>query len=219
MKKLWIVLFALVALFVLTVVSADTTESTVRASVRQLGNEDGDASGIVIVPGIVLTAQHVAVHAGLRFDGGKAPGEVIAMGNGTPLDIALLRYPLSEARCPCARLADSPALLDEKVWIVGYPLGIAQIVTTGTAQGTKIVIVRAGRRADTLGSRLITTASVAPGSSGGGVFVYRDGAFQLVGLIVEGAGDRPFSNISFAIPLEDIKAFIAEHEAKFWGYE
>ena len=188
MKKLWIVLVAITALLALTFAVADPVASTARVSVRKLDNDQGFASGVVLFPGVVLTAHHVVIHGTLRLDEGNLTSEVIALGNGNPLDIALLRFPAADARCPCARLADYPALLDEKVWVVGYPGNIAQIMNTGTAQGTMPVTIQTSSGLFNFGKRLVLAVPVLPGNSGGGVFVHRDGVFQLVGIVVEGMG-------------------------------
>lgn len=204
MKKLCLALIFAALLLTPATGYADPVTSQVRVSVRKIENDRGFGSGVVLSPGIVLTAQHVAIEKGLHIDNGKTPAEVIVISDGKTLDIALLRYPAAEARCPCARLADSPALLDEKVYVVGYPWGIAQVVTIGTAQGTQDIVIQSRDSNQNLGKRLVLVASVGPGNSGGGVFVYREGAFQLVGILVEG-----HAYLAFAIPLEDIKTFIS----------
>lgn len=210
MKKLCLAFVAVVALLIPAGGYADPVISTVRVSVHQLDNDTGFGSGVVIAPGIVLTAHHVALGPALRFDKGRIRSETVALGNGDPLDLAIIRFPISEAPCPCARLADYPAMLDEQVWLVGFPANVAQVVTAGTAQGTHDVTVWTPYGPERLGNRLVLAAAVIGGNSGGGVFVRRNGEFQLVGILVEGMGP-----LAFAIPLQDIKAFIAKHQSKF----
>lgn len=163
-----------------------------RTFVHALSNR---CSGVVVAPGFVLTAAHCATADALEIVSGSKP-TVVAIGDER-LDYALVAYPPGQALCPCARLASREADLDEPVLIVGYPYGVAQIVTFGLSQG-----VQDNERMP-YGRRLITTAQVAGGSSGGGVFVFRDGEFQLVGVLVEGAG-----HLSFAVPLADVRPFL-----------
>lgn len=215
MKKLLLALAAVVGLLLAPgcgFLGVPDGPIAARDTVRLLEDPMGFASGVVIAPGVVLTAQHVvAAVPNIRLGGQKTPGEVIAAGNGDPLDIALVRYPATEAACPCAPLAEYPAQVDEPVWVIGFPQNIAQLVTTGTVQATKDLIVREPPFGlpRNYGNRLILTAIIGPGNSGGGAFVYRGGRFELVGILVEGVG-----HISAAIPLEDIKRFLAEHQAK-----
>jgi S1-C subfamily serine protease len=209
MKKLCLALVAALALLVPVTGFTDLVTSAVRVSVRKLDNAVGFGSGVVLAPGIVLTAQHVTFGGKLRIDDGKALSETIADAGGTR-DIAILRFPKAEAACPCAYIADYPAMLDEPVWVVGYPAGIGQVVTIGTSQGTMDVTLYTAYGPERFGERLVLTARVIGGNSGGGVFVLRGGMFQLVGIIVE--GDNFFA---LAIPLQDIKAFIAKHQSKF----
>ena len=61
----------------------------------------------------------------------------------------------------------------ERVIVVGFPYGIGatagrSVVTEGRSQG--VMLLPDGD------VKLIVTAPVAPGNSGGGVYVYRDGA-------------------------------------------
>lgn len=173
------------------------------AAARQYVHALGETrcSGVVISPGVVLTASHCLSPAEMLTlkPGGTKP-VVIASGDDR-LDYALLRFPAAEAPCPCAPIAEREAAPDESVVIVGYPRGIlTQVVTLGESQG-----VQDNPRMQ-YGRRLVTTAPVAGGNSGGGVFVYRDGEYQLVGVLVESA-----SHLSFAIPLADLRPFINRH--------
>lgn len=150
-------------------------------------------SAVMIRHGLALTADHcVAANV-------PPTSVVIARGNDR-LDYALLNFP-STAGCPCVRLAEREADMDEVVYVVGYPRGMTQVVTLGHSQGV------VDNPEMPYGRRLVVTAQVAGGNSGGGVFVYRDGEFQLVGLLVEAMG-----HLSFAVPLADLRPFIESLE-------
>jgi S1-C subfamily serine protease len=164
-----------------------------RPTVRSLSDR---CSGVVLAPGYVLTADH-CVNAVTALRAGGPAGTVIARGDDR-LDYAVLVFPQAEAQCPCVRVAAREAEVDEPVYVIGYPLGIAQIVTFGVSQGV------VGHERMPFGRRLVTTAQVAGGNSGGGVFVFRDGEYQLVGLLVES-----HAHISFAVPLADLQPFLA----------
>jgi S1-C subfamily serine protease len=51
----------------------------------------------------------------------------------------------------------------------------------------------------------VMTAAAQPGNSGGGVFVYRDGEWQLVGILVAGAQS---GTLTFAVDLATIKQYL-----------
>jgi S1-C subfamily serine protease len=179
-----------------------------RDFVRPLSFVDGDVfcSGVVLAPGLVLTAAHcVVANPEPALRPGGATGQVIARGEGK-VDLALLKFPAAEAPCPCVPLAYSEGRVDEAVYVVGYPYGIAKVVTVGTAQGVhEATVAGAFGMPQYLGRRLVITAAASPGNSGGGVFAFRNGEFQLVGILVEGT-----ANLSFAIPLVDIEALLAD---------
>lgn len=179
-----------------------------RTQVRKLTASAGVGSGVVLAPGIVLTAQHVAVVPDLTLRANGAKGKVLGIGDSDKIDLALLYFPSREAHCPCVKLAEYEAMQDETIYVVGYPLGITRTMTQGTSQGVVKGVNLPGMfgMVTTLGPRLVFNAAIAPGNSGGAVFVLRDGEFQLVGIVVEGMG-----GFGFAIPLSSIKPFLAEH--------
>lgn len=191
--------------------SAEPDVSEVRAQVRKLtvDGTGGNGSGVVIAPGFVLTAQHVAVNPGLELRARGPKGAVLGLGDNDKVDLGLLYFPARGAQCPCAKLAEYEALPDEPIYVVGYPRGIVQALTRGQAQGViqRLVVPGAWGMPKVLGQRLVFTATIAPGSSGGGVFVFRDGEFQLVGIVVESAG----SGMGLAIPLSVVRGFLEEH--------
>ena len=199
----------LVGAFALWAVMGCTQAEYPRGQVRQLVAEGGTASAVTVRPGLVLTARHVMPLKDLFLAKPGAKGEGAIVSEQEHIDLALLRFPLAESPCPCATLAAYEAEVDEPVYVVGYPLGIAAMVTLGHAQGVIDVTARDDwGNVTKLGKRLVLTVGVQPGNSGGGVFVYRSGQYQLVG-IMSAMMNRPGAPISFAVPLSDIKDFLA----------
>jgi S1-C subfamily serine protease len=198
MKNLLLAVLAAVLLSACAINPQADTDAPVRAYVRALGVVN--CSGVVVSPGLVLTASHCVPAPTLTLRPGGNEPQVVANGDDS-LDYALLRFPAAEAPCPCATLATREAERGEPVQIVGFPLGLGgQVLTLGESQG-----IFEGPRMP-YGRRLVTTAQVAGGNSGGGVFAYRDGEYQLVGLLVEGAG-----HLSFAVPLADLRPFLGRY--------
>ena len=188
-------LFVLAAALLMTVAvptQSGETGASARAFVRGLDN----CSSVIIAPGIALTADHCVAADAVSIGGVKPT--VLARGDdsGKNEDFALIAFPQSGFACPCVTLASRDADLDETVYVIGFPGMIAQVVTVGASQG-----VHESER--TPGRRLVTTAPAVGGNSGGGVFVLRDGQYQLVGLLAEG-----FAHISFAVPVSDLRKFI-----------
>ena len=193
-------LFVLAAAMLMTVaVPTQAGDNPARGYVRALN--ETSCSGVVIQPGVVLTASHcVRPDVPLTLTPGGPTAHVVANGDDR-LDYAILRFPESAAMCPCAPIAAREAEREEAVYVVGFPSGMAvQILTTGTSQG-----VQENPRLP-YGRRLVTTAPVAGGNSGGGVFVLRDGEYRLVGVLVEALG-----TMSFAVPLADLYPFLASN--------
>lgn len=173
---------------------------TPRSQSTYIETPRGTGSGVVIANGLVLTAAHVAENY-------RNKENIIAIEDlsKTTRDLALMRF--TEVFCPCAKLAKYEAKVDERVIIIGYPYAVGQILTEGRSQG--IYDFTGNPEFSTLGLRLVLTASALPGNSGGGVFVYRDGEWQLVGILVEGVHQ---STLTFAVPLQHIKEFLKKYE-------
>ena len=182
-----------------------------RSQVVKLSMQYGSGSGVVLRPGFVLTADHVAELKGLQTMADGDKGVPVATGD-LKLDLGLLYYPERDAKCPCVTLADHDATMDEPVWIVGFPLGITEVVTYGASQGVMDHIMVGGEDgiSEDIGRRLVLTTSAQPGNSGGGAFVFRNGEWQLVGIVVQVTG-TPGGSMTFAIPVSDIKRFLKEH--------
>ena len=165
-------------------------------------------SAVMIDKGYALTAAHVVP---------PTPQQVMYIVNGrqsfiaTPVkidrdrDLALLSVQLN---CPCATLAVHPPKLDDPVIAIGYPMYLnyqLEFVTLGNLQGW-------------YEGNLVSTASTAPGGSGGGLF-WKDGTvYRLVGVTVAIATapigphmlniEQERSWIAFSVPSSTIHAFL-----------
>lgn len=171
--------------------------SQIRAATRLLYVPNvGNGSGVMIAPGRMLTAAHVA-QASLTY------GELILEGKKVKIlkvddsiDLALLEV---EADCPCVDISKTAPAVDEPVFIVGFPMNamvLSQFLTQGRVQGI--------HQAD---HRLIADVLVAPGNSGGGAFVLdAEGNWRLVGILVEVMG--PY--IARSVDTNSINKFLNE---------
>lgn len=168
----------------------------------------GNGSGIVIAEGYMLTAAHVVdKKTPLKFFTGAADKAItITVVKSDPtIDIALVTSP--DIKCPCASFATSVAQ-DEDAWAVGFPKLMAyrtQFLTSGLIQNYT-------------NNSIVTTALAAPGSSGGGLFVRRDGKYVLAGIIKtigtnpqgpEALGiEQEYHWMTFAVPANIIQQFL-----------
>jgi len=138
----------------------------------------GSCSMVVIAPGLALTAAHCQdlqlTKGFVKMEDGQTYEVAGLVPDPTGRDLAVMHIP--EISCPCAEMALYPARMDEAAVVVGYPLGIGQIITTGFIQS---------RYTSADGEDfLFATTPVAPGNSGGGLFVVRQGKAYLVGILV-----------------------------------
>lgn len=180
-----------------------------RAAVVQIfyGEEDhSGCSGVMIAPMRLMTAAH-CVKAPFTVGVERMPGKVLRKDEG--LDVALVAV---AAQCPCTPLAASPAELDEPVLAIGYPMNnyvFVQMATEGRAQGEAF-------HKSLNGPRLRLSVPIAPGNSGGGIFVRRGGEWQLAGILTTGTmwSDGGFSralvpHLSAAAGLDSMRAILA----------
>jgi S1-C subfamily serine protease len=150
-------------------------------------------SGVMVAKGKMLTAKHVVGNDMVVIVGDrKIPAKLIRQHER--LDIALLEVDLD---CPCAVISKQPTPVDERLLVVGFPLG--KLI------GVKIV--SEGRMQGTYDGALLMTASVANGSSGGGVFARR-GEWQLIGIVTAfvGPGGIPVQSaaLTIAVPADSM---------------
>jgi S1-C subfamily serine protease len=138
---------------------------------------DGNCSAVLVAPGRLLTAGHCVAENPARITVTGRYGAVTEAVSwkliyGEP-DLAEIRAP--GLACPCAPpLPDTPAVADDEVVVIGHPYGIRpSVATRGEVQGRVMV---SGE------PYLLVTAPVAPGSSGGGAYVKRNGGWYLIGI-------------------------------------
>ena len=161
----------------------EASEAKARATVVMLRGPTGNGSGVVLAPGVIVTAKHVATTGDLCVvTGSECTPATLAWASDVD-DIAVMR---ADVVCPCASKIAAPKI-DEKVLVIGYPYGNelnAQVLTRGEYQGGATV---EGFEYE------LTTASAASGNSGGGVFVVRDGEVYLVGVLTNASTEGDLS--------------------------
>ena len=183
LKKTWKTLtvtekvaFALTILFlglILSSVSANaaTLREVVAPTVHKMTDGMQTCSAVMLAPGRAVTAAHCTdmTTPTLEVNGVKYP--VTEAYANTDRDLAILIVP--GAPCPCATVGTIAPNEGDGVAVVGYPYGIARVVTYGEVQAR---IVNSEDKRE----YVLTTASGAPGNSGGGVF---DSYGYLVGIL------------------------------------
>jgi hypothetical protein len=146
----------------------------IQATVR-LESKRGLCSGTVIAPEVVLTAKHcigaddVVIRGGVKY---TIHGRTALKG----VD-AMVVYAAGIA-CPCAPIADADMKAEARA--LGWPRG-----KWGDTKGPLVGLTPASAIfPEEEGSYLMHTVEIAPGSSGGGLWQYRDGRWVLVGVNV-----------------------------------
>ncbi len=212
------VVMAILHIFVLSVDDTRASQwaanpSSMRATVVSLKHERGSGSGVVVAPGVILTAKHVVDGIEkIQVDqlGNKYTATLIVEAEGN--DIALIVAP--GVACPCAHLSTFEGRVDDEVVAIGWPLSLGvQILTYGHVQG-----VWSGGAAGE--PRLVATTNIAPGNSGGGLFRFSEanGRWELAGITVA-VPTIPLTEWSFTIAtyvtlsilIGDVKAIVAEY--------
>jgi serine protease Do len=160
-------------------------------------------SGFLIEPdGLVLTSRHVIEGADdvrVELDDGRSfPGSVAA--RDAVLDVALIR--LEGARgLPVAALGSSDeASVGDRVIAIGNPFGLGPSVRLGILSATA-----RGVEDGPSGEFLQTDAAVNPGDSGGPLLDVQGRVIGINTAVLEhGQG------ISFAVPIDDVRAVLRE---------
>lgn len=130
----------------------------------QTADGRGNGSGVLVAPGVILTARHVAeavayVPLFVKHDGVLRKVKVKAMD--TNADLALLEVDgMADLDLKVASISSSLPSNGTEVKAVGFPMN-------RTFQGQ---ITTEGKVVGIVEDRLMATASILPGNSGGGLF-------------------------------------------------
>ena len=177
-------------------VQALSSTQIAREVVVKLVSQDpavgGSCSAVIVAPGKALTAAHCITipDMALQFEDGKLLPVTTALADINGRDLATLF--VANLRGPYAITTDQPVETDEVVYAVGYPYGIGNVLTVGYFQ-FRVTNPMEGK------SYLLSTVTVAPGNSGGALFVVREGIPYLIGITVAYAGS-PHLAISVELP-------------------
>lgn len=168
---------------------------------REDGSLKATGSGVILSPdGLAATAYHVVKDAE-RIEGTLRDGRVVSpievVGYDELTDAALIRLPAppggSEDGYDYVPARQTAVLYGEKVFAIGYPMANTPIITEGIVNSPSAEIN--GR------SRILTSAQIASGMSGGPVL----DRFGRVAGIVSGSL-RTMNNIHLVIGMDDVRA-------------
>lgn len=151
----------------------------IRACVVALEGTRGKGAGVVVAPGVIISAAHVVGERGTcRIEGQRRHGMVVA--TRLDCDLALISAPLLDR--PAMPMA-ARVRVGELVVAVGSGLGVEGLSTIGIVSGFAPVY-----RVGAITVHDVITADVpsAPGNSGGALANARG---ELTGIVVGGTRD------------------------------
>lgn len=169
-------------------------------------------SATKVSPTQLLTAAHCIsdTQEFAVWKGNSVVGHAILEKRTIQTDLALLTIK-DGVEGNYASLAAQEGLQDEIAIAVGYPLGQAEIVTEGVLQGLREYRCFMNTAGDGFCTQAqFTTVPATFGNSGGGLFVYRNWHWQLIGVgsAVMGQGFSVYNNLSIFVSLANIKGLI-----------
>jgi serine protease Do len=199
-----------------SVVSVNVTSTTSTQDFfgfgREIESQSAGTGFIISREGIIVTNRHVvpdtnAEVAVVLSDGTELPAEVIGRTNESdPLDVAFLKVTDKKDKdLVPATLGDSEAMeVGDRVVAIGNALGQFQnTVTSGIISGYgRDIEASDGAGVETLQNLFQTDAAINSGNSGGPLV---NSASEVIGINVATASA---DNISFAIPINDVKGLI-----------
>ena len=187
--------------------------------VKVINGEDGHGSGVIVSSNQVVTNAHVV--ASVKKDTKfyiKLESSETRLYNAKILkvyeerDLALLEVEgITFERF--AKTLDTLARVSflDDIWAIGFPLTLNKALTKGTYQGKIEALSDYGK----VFSFLVVTSSIAPGNSGGGVFIKVDNQVWLLGIPSgvafapqEKGGRDVFPNIVYVVPGPEIANFL-----------
>ena len=178
----------------------------------KLTPQEISGTGFVIDGDRILTNAHVVEMASQIFvqppnSADKLRAEVVGIAQGIDLAVIRLRREsereeFHEAHSPLSLSDDLPSI-GSTVQAIGYPLGGEQISLT---EGVVSRIEFTGYAEDTAGLRIQVDAALNHGNSGGPVV--QDG--KVIGVVFSGI--EYADNIGYVIPVEEVRAFLADIE-------
>lgn len=159
-------------------------------SLNASGQPISRGSGVVIASELVLTNCHVVMQASaVRVRSGSSEYAAISDTSDTQLDLCQLRVPgLSAA--PVRRGTVKQVRVGQTVFAIGTPHDLERTLSQG--------LVSALRETPD-GTLIQTSASISPGSSGGGLF---DTEGRLIGITT--FQHKQGQNLNFALPVDFI---------------
>jgi serine protease Do len=169
----------------------------------------GEASGVILAEGLVITNHHVIANATeitVTFEDGET-AEASVLGSDADLDLAVLSVPTGDR--PAIEVGTSSSLqLGETVVALGYPLGLGITATAGIVSGLdRSIDVTGPNGVEHLDGLLQTDAAINSGNSGGPLI---DSSGALVGINTAGASAASAENIGFAIAIDRALPLIRE---------
>lgn len=187
------------------------TVSDLREATYLLQSDEGLCTAVFIKPQVALTAAHCD-GTNLTIEGVKAT----VVKKNEAADLMLLYVPMNSKYIPVA--AARPAL-DSKVVTVGNPVALGEIITEGRVQGDAPIPTDPEfpqTVKDRLAHYMIITSPIAPGNSGGPVFVMNaKGEYEVVGIVsavavatIGGFIPNIIPHLAFVIKTEVVKEFV-----------
>ena len=197
MKKT--IFFLFITCFASTVLAQDATliyKNNVNSTVT-IETDIGLGSGFFIGENIIVTNYHViegATEAYCYTNNSSEKYKIAGfIAKDKSVDLILLK--VIELNRPAIKMANSPSILGQKIYVLGSPKGLPATISDGIISGLR----------DFDGTKLIQiTAPISPGSSGGPVL---NSSGELIGVSVGQFTEG--QNLNFAIPKSNLESLLS----------